>query len=440
MLNLFVELINGGLSSLMDYLSFHVLLCLVPAFFIAGAMAVFIPKEAVIKYIGKDSPRMVAYPVAALAGFLLAVCSCTVLPLFAGIWKKGAGLGPAITFLFSAPAVNLLALTYTGTLIGYDVAAARAIFSLGFAIILGLIMEYLFENRDKNSSEVQNKSKFEISRTDFTFSFVDVTLVAGIVISGLLIAFLSDELLSGLQIAFNTGVLFISQMFIWLAGLVFLVVYSIRKNTNKRLGLFLWLIDILFTGTSRISIIETNITVFSISLAPSVINTALKTILTLIVSIGTIIYALKTNDSASNSAWMTETFVFFKSIFPYIIIGVFLAGSISIMIPEDFFQSIVGQNTVLANFIGVLFGVFMYFPTLMEVPIARMFLDLGMSRGVLVAYLLADPELSIQSILVTRKYLGDKINTVFVMLVTIATVVAGLIFGLIVSGEAIGLW
>ena len=138
------EVLFGGVLSLADYLSLHVLLCLIPAFFIAGAMVVFVPKEAIVKYMGKDSKRIIAYPVAAISGLLLAVCSCTVLPLFAGIKKKGAGLGPAMTFLFSAPAVNILALTYTGTLIGMDIAIARAVLALAFAIIIGLIMELIF--------------------------------------------------------------------------------------------------------------------------------------------------------------------------------------------------------------------------------------------------------------------------------------------------------
>jgi len=132
-----------------------------------------------------------------------------------------------------------------------------------------------------------------------------------------------------------------------------------------------------------------------------------------------------------------ETWIFVKKIFPYLILGVFLAGLLRQLIPPEFIQSIAGRNTVMANLAGVTFGVVAYFPTLMEVPIAQMFLELGMSRGVLLAYLLADPELSIQSILVTRKFIGDKKNFVYVLLVMIFTVLAGLLFGLIVSHEPI---
>ncbi|MCK4844728.1 MAG: permease, partial [Candidatus Heimdallarchaeota archaeon] len=148
-----LEMLLGGVYALADYLSLHVLLCLIPAFFIAGAMIVFVPKDTIVKYMGKDSKRIVSYPVAAISGLLLAVCSCTVLPLFAGIKKKGAGLGPAMTFLFAAPAVNILALTYTGTLIGMDIAIARAILALIFAILIGLIMEFIFKEKHIKEEE-----------------------------------------------------------------------------------------------------------------------------------------------------------------------------------------------------------------------------------------------------------------------------------------------
>jgi len=130
----------SGWTSLLDYLAAHVLLCLVPAFVIAGYMSAMIPKEVITKYLGPKAPRFISYPAAAIGGFVLAVCSCTILPLFAGIWKRGAGLGPAITFLFVGPAVNILAIAYTGTVIGMDIALARIILSIVFGIGIGLIM------------------------------------------------------------------------------------------------------------------------------------------------------------------------------------------------------------------------------------------------------------------------------------------------------------
>lgn len=148
MLLLIIQFLQAGLGSLAAYLAAHVLLCLVPAFFIAGSLAALVPKESVTRFLGRKAPKVVSYPAAAMAGSLLAVCSCTIVPLFAGIHKKGAGIGPAVTFLFFAPAANILALAYTGVAIGPDLAFARLFLSLAFGIGIGLIMALIFRQAD----------------------------------------------------------------------------------------------------------------------------------------------------------------------------------------------------------------------------------------------------------------------------------------------------
>src|SRR5512134_2736574 len=148
MMNVLLELLQGGLGNLASYLAAHVLLCLLPAFYIAGAMTALIPKETVTRFLGRTTPKFISYPAAAAAGSLLAVCSCTIVPLFAGIYKKGAGIGPAITFLFFAPAANILALIYTGGVIGAHLAFARLFLSLTFGIGIGLIMALIFRKDD----------------------------------------------------------------------------------------------------------------------------------------------------------------------------------------------------------------------------------------------------------------------------------------------------
>jgi uncharacterized membrane protein YraQ (UPF0718 family) len=145
---IFLRMLQAGLGNLAAYLAAHVLLCLVPAFFIAGALAALVPKEAVMRFLGRNAPKYISYPGAALAGSLLAVCSCTIVPLFAGIYRKGAGIGPAITFLFFAPAANILALAYTGVAIGGDFALARIVLSLAFGIGIGMIMALIFRRDD----------------------------------------------------------------------------------------------------------------------------------------------------------------------------------------------------------------------------------------------------------------------------------------------------
>src|SRR5512139_1504155 len=147
-LSFLTQLLYSGLGNLASYLAAHVLLCLLPAFYIAGAMTALIPKETVTRFLGRNTPKFISYPAAAAAGSLLAVCSCTIVPLFAGIYKKGAGIGPAITFLFFAPAANILALVYTGGVIGVDLAIARLVLSLAFGIGIGMIMALIFRHED----------------------------------------------------------------------------------------------------------------------------------------------------------------------------------------------------------------------------------------------------------------------------------------------------
>jgi len=361
-----LEMLLGGVYAMADYLSLHVLLCLIPAFFIAGAMIVFVPKEAIVKYIGRDTPRIFAYPVAAISGLLLAVCSCTVLPLFAGIKKKGAGLGPAMTFLFSAPAVNILAITYTGVLIGMDIAITRAILALVFAIIIGLLMELIFKEKPKDENLDDNKDKtvkdknkeetVELKKKNKITgkSVLNIILVALLISTGVLIAFLNKNNLQSLG-ANNPPLV---QTIVWGFGLGVLVsLFFIQRNT--RVNLFLGLLYLLFTGTSQISyfsVSESNTEpeisrsfeyFTSEAFRVDLMNMWIKTALSIAVTIAVVIYVIKKIDKVDTKEWMIETWIFVKQIFPYLIIGVFLAGFLAILIPADFIQSLVGKNTVV---------------------------------------------------------------------------------------------
>ena len=301
-------------------------------------------------------------------------------------------------------------------------------------------MELLFGNTTNSNANNEENSD---QRINFKINFsgknlINTLLVVIIVVTGLLLALLNHDMLIAIGIVDTAFI----QTIIWLTGLLLLIFITLKNQFNRIPALFLWLVYILFTGTSQISYFQTNIEIGinEIILSTEVLNTSIKTLLTLIVACGSILHSKKYFETEEIKEWSHETFFFVKTIFPYIIVGVFVAGMIDVIIPEEIFQEIVGKNTVLANLIGVLFGVFMYFPTLMEVPIAKIFLENGMARGVLLAYLLADPELSIQSILVTRKFLGDKKNITYVLLVIIFTVIAGLIFGALISQEPISLW
>lgn len=361
-----IDILLAGFQALQEYLSAHVLTCLIPAFFIAGAMSALLPKEKITKYLGKNVPKYKAYPLSVVAGLLLAVCSCTILPLFAGIKKKGAGIGPAIAFLYTAPATNLLAIIYTGSVLGWGLAAARIILSITFAVLIGIIISSFFKEKDDEDKSLVS----EIIKEHEKFDDIDNTSSKG-------------------------GVL-----------------RTLKKQ--YLLIFFATLFAILIFGASKIG---NEIKIIGLAILISLVLVEIK-------------FYFKKDEIKS---WLTETWAFFKKIFPLLLIGIFVAGILTSLIPENFLANYVGTNTVPANLGAVLFGVFMYFPTLVEVPMAKMFLGLGMAAGPLLAYLLADPVISLPSILVVRKIMGTKRTLAYAILITIFCTVSGLIYGFFVG-------
>ncbi len=350
---LVIELLKGGLAALQDYILAHTLTCLVPAFFIAGAVYALFPKEKILRYLGPDSPKYISYPMSVVAGLCLAVCSCTVLPLFAGIRKSGAGIGPAIAFLYTAPATNILAIIYTGSLIGIDFALARIILSISFALIISMSMAALFSDKKlENEADDPPAQAFAVSQTS-------------------------------------------TSNWLWV--------------------FFALLIAILLWGAS------------------SLITLTVKLVGLAVLLVALVLVVRHTLSRDEVISWMKETWFFVRSILPLLLIGVFVAGMLRVVIPADFVGRYFGSSTVGATLAAVLFGVVMYFPTLVEVPMARMFLDLGMGKGVLLAYLLADPVISLPSILVVRRFIGTKRLFWYVGIIIVCCTAAGLIYGFITS-------
>ena len=349
----FVYLMKAGLDALEDYILAHTATCLVPAFFIAGAMSALFPKDKILRYLGEKTRAYVSYPVSVVAGLFLAVCSCTVLPLFAGIRQRGAGIGPAVAFLYTAPATNILAIIYTGGLIGVDLALARIILSVSFASIIGMILAASF--KEEAEKILPNSPNPPVS--------------------------------AAVQIQEEDG------------------------KSRRFWAFFLILVAILLVGASTLIDWTTKGIILSILIA------ALLAI---------IIFWLPGEDT---KAWLSETYSFAKKIVPLLLAGVFVAGILKVIIPQDFITAYVGGNQVSSNLLAVLFGVFMYFPTLVEVPMARTFLDLGMGKGPLLAYLLADPVISLPSILVISRLIGPKRLMVYVGLIIFFCTAAGLIYG-----------
>lgn len=408
-----LPLIESGWLSLLDYLAAHVLLCLLPAFVIAGYISAMIPKEVITRYLGPRAPRYISYPAAAIGGFVLAVCSCTILPLFAGIWKRGAGLGVAVTFLFVGPAVNILAIAYTGAAIGMDIAIARIVLSIVFGIGIGLIMAGLFRKEETDrAAKMADSGLFDQQVSLKPAPWIVFLLLIAI----LLVGTLKVNLLTTTWIALHLPVEIPASLSTLLAGLnltaqgALLILMLILTAPAAYLGLENVLIR--FNRWTYVSIL---LMAFTLLLAAPAINEGSLVIgITgrfvgeLILLLVTGIVAVRGFERQELANWMWETWKFIKQIFPLLVLGVFLAGVIKSIIPGTLIQNLTGQNTLWANLIAVLFGVFMYFPTLVEVPIARMFLELGMNRGPLLAYLLADPALSVQSILVTSKIMGPE--------------------------------
>ncbi len=439
-------LLQAGLGSLAAYLAAHVLLCLLPAFFIAGALAALIPKEAITKYLGRDAPKVLSYPMSALGGFVLAVCSCTIMPLFASIYKKGAGLGPAITFLFVGPAVNILAITFTGAMIGMDIAIARVILSVVFGIGIGMLMAWFFREDDRAHNEATHgASVFGQGarmpvRTWVFFVLLLGVLIAGTLQVGLLTSSYATFTLPGswagsLQAWLDgvvppnpaMGVEGVSVHGVFLIGFLFLIAGTAWLGLNDvDRGFNRWTYTALGLITVTLLVASFNVTAFQAGLRIGISGRLLAEVLL----IGAVWWmASNAFEEYAVQEWLWEMWRFVKQIIPLLIVGVFLAGMARAVIPRSWIETLAGRNTVWANLAGVLFGVFMYFPTLVEVPIAQTFLSLGMHRGVLLAYLLADPELSLQSILITNSVIGRKKTAVYVVLVTIFSTLAGLLFG-----------
>ena len=439
-------LLQTGMGSLAAYLAAHVLLCLLPAFFIAGALSALVPKEAITRYLGRDAPKWISYPASAAGGFVLAVCSCTIMPLFASIYKKGAGLGPAITFLFVGPAVNILAISFTGVQIGMDIALARIILSVVFGIGIGLLMAWFFRQDDEEHNNATNGSRVFAQgakvpgRIWLFFVLLLGVLIAGTLQVGLLTNSYATFMLpgtwaGGFQAWLDSivppnpslGIEGVSVHGVLLIGLLILIAITAWLGLNRvDEGFTPWTYVAL--GLVALTLVVASFRIVAVAGGLSVGITG-KLVAEIVLITAVWWMAANRFDAYEVQEWLWEMWRFVKQIIPLLLVGVFLAGMARAIIPATWIRAIAGRDTVWANLAGVLFGVFMYFPTLVEVPIAQTFLSLGMHRGPLLAYLLADPELSLQSILITNSVIGKKKTAVYVVLVTIFSTLSGLIFG-----------
>jgi uncharacterized membrane protein YraQ (UPF0718 family) len=438
-----LRVLQAGAGNLAAYLAGHVLLCLLPAFFIAGAMTALIPRSSVTRWLGRDAPARVSYPAAALAGSLIAVCSCTIVPLFAGIHRKGAGLGPAICFLFFAPAGNVMALAYTGSILGPGFAVARLILCLCFGVGIGLLMATIFRHDDAPVSAAVNTLASDEARMD----------AASL---GLLLALLALLVAGTLRLWPLTATLFAADLPVpgalaWQTTLLAWVPFDAASGEEGvsvqgsvlialmvLLGISAWRgLEGIIEGANiwtRVALVLACLTLLFATLRLEPHATGLRVILTgRTVAIALAAWAVwrsgRCLSPEQSRSWLWEAWRFMKQIFPLLVAGVFVVGMARTLIRPEWIEAMSGSNTLSANAIAVGFGVFMYFPTLVEVPVARMFLDLGMHPGPLLAYLMADPELSLQSMLMVAAVIGRRKTAAYVGLVAVFSVCAGLLYG-----------
>jgi uncharacterized membrane protein YraQ (UPF0718 family) len=382
----------------------HVLLCLVPAFFIAGAISVFVSQAAVIKYLGAGARKVTSYGVASVSGTILAVCSCTVLPLFAGIWKRGAGLGPAIAFLYSGPAVNVLAIVLTARILGPEIGLARAVGAVVFSIVIGLTMHLMFRKEEQARAEFAlHMPEPEVERP-LGQNVVYFAVMVGILVSATWGEPAEPE---GLWHAIYGLKWLLTGFFAIVLGVLLVKWFHVRAYKVVLAAAAVLALALVFPHRPLIA--------FSAGIIALTI--------------------LTTTTRGETESWFLASWDFAKQIVPLLFAGVLVAGLLlgrpdsEGLIPSQWISDLVGGNSVWANLFASVVGAFMYFATLTEVPIIQGLLGAGMGEGPALALLLAGPALSLPNMLVIRSVMGTKKTIAFVGLVVVMATISGMIFG-----------
>lgn len=386
------------------YAQEHVMLCLIPAFFIAGAISVFVSQASVMKYLGARANKVLAYGVAAVSGSILAVCSCTVLPLFAGIYRMGAGLGPACAFLYSGPAINILAIAMTARVLGIELGVARAVGAITFSVVIGILMHLIFRKEEAAKAEAQMMMPEEDVKRPLWQNSLYFAMLVGILVFA------------------NWGK---SDASAGLWNLIFAWKWPITSLCGVILGLML----VAWFEVKWWKMVLTALPVI-------VLAVAFPQLPLLAFAAGTIgLSTITSTDKGENGEWFAASWTFAKQILPLLLFGVLIAGLLlgrvgqEGLIPSQWVETAVGGNSFTANFCASFFGAFMYFATLTEVPILQGLIGSGMGKGPALALLLAGPALSLPNMLVIRSIMGTKKTVVFVALVIVMATFSGMLFG-----------
>ncbi|MEM4700080.1 MAG: permease [Candidatus Nezhaarchaeales archaeon] len=353
-----LELLRAGLDALIDYVAYHVATCLIPAFLLAGAIVTFLSRDAIVRYLGQESRRAVSFPLAAVSSLGLAVCSCTVIPIAAGLYRRGSSIGPAFIFLWVAPAANLLALTYTGAILGADMAAARLAVALATSLIVGLAMTAIFRREEASrvrGAELGRGAAVSVVTGGRREVLLMVLLVATLLVPNYLGAALPSYLGAG-------------------PGGGGLPIYGYKLLASAAL---------------------------------------------LVATMG---YALKFIEGGRVRAWLHETLWFVRMIFPLLLVGVFVIGVVGKLLPEAWVRGWLGGSGLLPTFIACVIGALSYFATLTEAPFVSTLMGLGMGRGPALALLLTGPGMSLPNMLaISRLFTARKAAAYVLITVAIAT-------------------
>jgi hypothetical protein len=382
----------------------HVISCLLPAFFIAGAITVFVRQDAVLKYLGGGAHKVLSYGVASVSGTILAVCSCTVLPLFAGIYMRGAGLGPATAFLYSGPAINVLAIVLTARVLGPGMGTARAVGAIAFSVLIGLMMHVLFRRDETRRQGAVPPAPAAAAARPLRQQVVFFALLIGI----LVFANWAETTEGGAAWA-------AVARYKWTLTALFGVALAVVLVEWYR-------VRALYVGVAALA------TVVAALLAPGhpVVPFAVA-----MLGVG----ASTSVTGGDAGEWFAATWEYTKQITPLLLGGVLVAGLLlgrpgqEALVPSTWVASAVGGNSLLANLSSAVVGAFMYFATLTEVPIVQGLVGSGMGRGPALALLLAGPALSLPSMLVIRSVLGTRKTAVYIGLVIGMSTLAGLAYG-----------
>lgn len=414
----FTTAIDATLDLVQWYAREHVVLCLLPAFFIAGVIAVFVSQSSVLKYFGANAKKWLSYTVAAVSGGILAVCSCTILPLFTSIYKRGAGLGPAVAFLYSGPAISVLSIILTARILGLEMGIARVIGAVLFSVVIGLAMAFIFRKEEKAKQEQQmNIIPAPENRPMWQTAFHFFTLVLILVFANL-----------GAPASNDTGLWQTLFIYKW---------YVVGVLSVLLCGSLVWILKLKVVWVLLGAIITASSAILSNSFIPNEKLIPLVPMLVAITCLSVVLLLDKNNEE--NRDWLFSSWGFAKQIMPLLAVGVVTAGfllgsthddtSLAGIIPNEWIQWAVGGNSLLSNFLASFTGAFMYFATLTEVPIIQGLLASGMGKGPALALLLAGPSLSLPSMLVINQVLGFKKTVVYVVLVISMATVSGWVFG-----------